>query len=316
MENAKKLKRTTAKMAAVPLAVVLVTVVLQLGVRFLGRMGFFSRLLASETAVLLIKSFSQVAAYLFAVLFVRYVMGRDLMRIKFIPRKGINPAPVALAAVGIIIALSRFTAIFNDTFFGFFDSGLKQDIFAKYNIFVILITTVIIPAFFEELVFRGLILTNLLPHGRTFAIIVSGIIFGAVHGTVSQILFATLAGIVLGWVYVETGSIWCGIFVHFINNLVSVCEGAIISALPYNTAMKYVYIIEITILLIGIISAVAAVSAMKKRKEQATENGFFGVTPATFRGAESNMGLRNCIAAFFNPVMIVFLLYSFLPIIL
>ncbi len=316
MENVKKMKRTTMKMAAVPLVVVLVTVVLQLAVVFLRERGLLPSFLMSETVALLISSFSQTAAYLFSVLFVRYLMGSDLMRIRFHPRKGVNPVPIALAAVALIIAASRFTAVINDTFFGFFYSGLEQDIFEKYNIFVILITSVIIPAFFEELVFRGLILTNLLPFGRTFAIVVSGIIFGAIHGTVSQILFATLAGIVLGWVYVETGSLWCGIFVHFINNLVSVCEGAIISALPYATAMKYVYIIEITVLLIGIISAAAAVSAMKRRKEQATENGFFGITPVTFRGAESNIGLRDGIAAFFNPVMIVFLLYSFLLIIL
>ena len=314
MDNLKQTKITTAKMAAVPLAIELVAVVLQLGIKFLYRMGFFSRLLSSGTAVLLITNFCLVAAYLFAVLFTRYVMGQDLVRIRFSPRKSVNPVPIALAAVGIIIATSRFTSAFNDTFFGFFDSGLEQDVFARYNIFVILITTVIIPAFFEELVFRGLILTNLLHGGRAYAIVVSGIIFGAIHGNVSQILFATLAGIVLGWVYVETGSLWCGIFVHFINNLISVCEGAIISALPYSTAMKYVYIIEITVLLIGAISAVSALSAMKKRKERATENGFFGITPVTFRGAESDMSVREGITAFFNPVMIVFLLYSFLPI--
>ena len=243
-------------------------------------------------------------------------MGNDLMRIKFRPRKGVNPVSLALAAVALIIAASRFTAIFNDAFFGFFDVGPEQDIFEKYNIFVILITSVIIPAFFEELVFRGLILTNLLPYGRAFAIVVSAVIFGAIPGTVTQILFATLAGVVLGWIYVETGSIWCGIFVHFINNLVSVCEGAIISALPYNTAMKYVYIIEITVLTLGIISAVASFFAEKKRKEQATQNGFFGITPVTFRGVETRVGIKDGLTAFFNPVMIVFLLYSFLPIFL
>lgn len=316
MENVKKMKRTTMKMAAVPLLIVLVTVVLQLAVLFLGRRGLVPSIAMGETAAFLIASFSQVAAYLFSVLFVKYVMGNDLVRIKFRPRKGVNPVSLALAAVALIIAASRFTAIFNDAFFGFFDVGPEQDIFEKYNIFVILITSVIIPAFFEELVFRGLILTNLLPYGRAFAIVVSAVIFGAIHGTVTQILFATLAGVVLGWIYVETGSIWCGIFVHFINNLVSVCEGAIISALPYNTAMKYVYIIEITVLTLGIISAVASFFAEKKRKEQATQNGFFGITPVTFRGVETRVGIKDGLTAFFNPVMIVFLLYSFLPIFL
>ena len=108
MENVKKMKRTTMKMAAVPLLVVLVTVVLQLGVLFVRRQGLLVGIFASETADFLISSFSQMAAYLFSVLFVKYVMGKDLMRIRFRPRKGVNPVPVALAAVAPLPLLRYF----------------------------------------------------------------------------------------------------------------------------------------------------------------------------------------------------------------
>lgn len=316
MKEANKMKKTTTKMAAVPLFVVFATVAVQLAVLFLIRRGLIPGDKAGDDASLLMAGFSQVAAYVLTVVFVRIIMGRDMTGIMFRPRNGVNPVPLILAAVGLIIAASGFTAMINDSVYGFFEVGSDTDMFAENNIFVIFIVSVLIPAFFEELVFRGLILTNLLPYGRTFAIIVSGVIFGVVHGTVTQILFATLAGIVLGWVYVETGSLWCGILVHFINNLISICEGAIISALPYGTALKYIYIIEIAVLAVGLASAVYAVSSMKKRRERATENGFFGTKPEIFRPAEKTIELKAGLAAFFNPVMIVFLLYSFLPILL
>ncbi len=316
MEDLRKMKSTTAKMAAVPLFVILVTVVIQLVLVFAIELELIPGIVLDPDSSVLLASFSQVVAYLLAVFFVKLLMKKDSVKIRFRPRSGMSIAPLILAAVGLIIAASRFSAILNSIFFGYFDVASDSDMFAENNIFVIFIVTVIIPAFFEELVFRGLILTNLLPYGRSFAIIVSGIIFGVIHGTVSQILFATLAGIVLGWIYVETDSVWCGVLVHFINNLISVCEGGIISALPYETAIKYIYIIEIAVLLIGIASAVYVAKTMKRRRESATENGFFGIKPSIFRPAEKAVDLRSGLSAFFNPIMIIFVLYSILPIFL
>ena len=42
------------------------------------------------------------------------------------------------------------------------------------------------------------------------------------HGNLVQIPFAFLAGLIIGFVVVETGSFWSGVIIHFINNLMSV----------------------------------------------------------------------------------------------
>lgn len=81
------------------------------------------------------------------------------------------------------------------------------------------ISSVILPAIVEELIFRGYILHLLLPHGRTFAILVSGVLFGVMHFYLPQLLYATVAGILIGYLVVQSGSVWCGIFLHIINNL-------------------------------------------------------------------------------------------------
>ena len=94
----------------------------------------------------------------------------------------------------------------------------------------------------EEMVFRGAILRVLLaplapskpPRGEALmspsgddrgagpmvwcAILISALLFGAVHGNVQQFVHATLIGLLLGWMYYRTNSIVPGIVFHWINN--------------------------------------------------------------------------------------------------
>ena len=75
----------------------------------------------------------------------------------------------------------------------------------------------------EELVFRGAILQALLEFSHSsrstfFAILISALIFGAVHGNVPQGVHATLIGLLLGWMYWRTRSIVPGVVFHWINN--------------------------------------------------------------------------------------------------
>lgn len=71
----------------------------------------------------------------------------------------------------------------------------------------------------EEVLFRGLILRVLEPMGKQFAIVVSAILFGLLHGNVVQIPFGFLVGLVLGYVTVEYSIFWA-IVLHVINNFV------------------------------------------------------------------------------------------------
>lgn len=71
----------------------------------------------------------------------------------------------------------------------------------------------------EELLCRGLVLRLIQPYGKRFAILVSAILFGLFHGNIVQIPFATLVGLVLGYVTVEF-SIWWAILLHIINNFI------------------------------------------------------------------------------------------------
>lgn len=59
-------------------------------------------------------------------------------------------------------------------------------------------------AIFEEIIFRGIILENLKKYGELFAIIVSAVIFGLMHGI--RFGHSFIAGLILGFIYVITGT--------------------------------------------------------------------------------------------------------------
>ena len=77
----------------------------------------------------------------------------------------------------------------------------------------------------EEMVFRGAILRTLLAYFNNrlpwIPIVVSALLFGAVHGNLAQFVNAFALGLVLGWLYYRTHSIIPGLAWHWANNSVA-----------------------------------------------------------------------------------------------
>jgi membrane protease YdiL (CAAX protease family) len=76
----------------------------------------------------------------------------------------------------------------------------------------------------EEVLFRGAIQGILMRHfGKPWpAIIVASLIFGIFHWNPIQAVYATLLGMVLGWIYYRTGSLLSVIVGHVLNNSIAV----------------------------------------------------------------------------------------------
>lgn len=85
----------------------------------------------------------------------------------------------------------------------------------------------VLPAFFEELVFRGIMLnTTEKSMGTVRAVFVSGFCFAIFHGALEQSIYQFLAGCLFAFVALRSGSILPGILMHFINNGIVVVLGA------------------------------------------------------------------------------------------
>jgi uncharacterized protein len=83
-----------------------------------------------------------------------------------------------------------------------------------------LVSMAFLPAISEEFFFRGAIQKLLLrivknPH---IAILIGAIIFSAAHGQIYGFLPRLILGLILGYLFYWSGSIWPGVFFHFINN--------------------------------------------------------------------------------------------------
>ena len=90
------------------------------------------------------------------------------------------------------------------------------------NIFAVTIKHALLPAFFEEALFRFVPLMLLIPYSKKNALALSSVMFAAVHCSLFQIPYALLASFMLSLLALATGSIFPCILVHFLNNLVSI----------------------------------------------------------------------------------------------
>lgn len=87
-----------------------------------------------------------------------------------------------------------------------------------------LVMLAILPAMFEETIFRGG-MQNLLSRwwkSPILSIVVTAIVFSMVHGSYFGFLSRAVLGFLLGWMYYRTGNIWLNIIAHAANNAVAV----------------------------------------------------------------------------------------------
>ena len=77
----------------------------------------------------------------------------------------------------------------------------------------------LLPAVCEELAFRGFILSGFRHVGhKWWAIALSAVAFGMVHTFLHQKISATMMGMIIGYVAVQTSSIWPCILLHTVHN--------------------------------------------------------------------------------------------------
>ena len=74
------------------------------------------------------------------------------------------------------------------------------------------------PALCEETFFRGLMLSGLRRWGGWAAIGITALLFGLLHGSIYRLLPTFILGLVLGYAVWRSGSLYCSILIHGLNN--------------------------------------------------------------------------------------------------
>lgn len=125
------------------------------------------------------------------------------------------------------------------------------------------VCTALLPALFEEFVFRGVILGTLRRYGDFTAVLISALLFGLIHSTIAQIPFALAVGVALGIITVKTNSLLPGIIIHFANNLIAVVNTGLIKSDNDGIAVLFYYATS----LLFIIGGVYAVRYLYKKTD-------------------------------------------------
>ena len=100
-----------------------------------------------------------------------------------------------------------------------------------------LIIMAVIPAFGEELLFRGVLQKIFIRMTKNvhWGIVITAALFSAVHFQFLGFLPRFLLGLMLGYAVVMTGSLWSSIWLHFVNNASTV----LVYYLHYNHVLKF-----------------------------------------------------------------------------
>ncbi len=221
------------------------------------------------------------------------------------------------------IAVCLAMAYVNYLVMEFFDYSTFYDLYLpddpldeNYKLILAVISTALVPALCEEYLFRGVILTNLMPYGKVNAVIISSLLFGLMHQNGGQIIYTTVAGIALGLVYVRTRSLWGGMLIHFFNNLFSVFEQLLTDRLVYDKANMICTIMETVIFVVGVICIIVLICAERRNNRTFDDSGFGVVVEADENYIERPLKRGGIGKMFTSPTILIFLIISVLQMVL
>lgn len=244
---------------------------------------------ANANMVRLMQFFSTLGLFFLpALLYARYCHGkiwkhlgmnrlpdpRDLL-LMLLLMIAVGPLVAALQELFSLIPWSQSArAMFKSAEDGYFKQvAVIARMDSTLDLILSLLVVALLPAVFEEMLFRGA-LQNLLI--RWFkhplaAILLTSVVFSAVHGSYLGFLSRVALGAVLGFMYYRTGNLWVSILAHAFNNGMAVM--AIYLAKQPGKPLDFSKLDEHYPLWAGAISLIVAVALGILFNRKASSNG-------------------------------------------
>lgn len=196
---------------------------------------------ADPTGLILINGFSQIVVLIGLPLVLckgLHIEVRETMHL-YRPKKGhiilfLLAIPLTISAQMFGSALSSiwmdFLSLFPDLYSQLLEiQKLMDDMMAQlvkietpFELFIMLIGVALIPAITEEFFFRGFLFTNIERSGEylktAMAVMLTSLAFGASHMSPFNLPGLALLGALFAWMMVTSGTIYVGMFAHFLNN--------------------------------------------------------------------------------------------------
>ncbi len=125
-----------------------------------------------------------------------------------------------IITIGITALLEE---IFDTTFPNRLDETLENA-----NLWLAILSTVVIAPIMEELIFRKQLCDRLAPYGEWQAVIFSALAFSLFHTNLQQMLYAFTLGCLFGVIYVRTGKVIYTVILHAIVNFIGSVPGLLL----------------------------------------------------------------------------------------
>ena len=176
---------------------------------------FIAQIFGSGSFITLI--ISQIVVFIIPFMLYFFISGdsvKDMFKIKKISIANIIIiALISIFIQPILMAISAVSSYFFGSSTTDYVSSMKD-----MPIYMIVLTTAVFPAIFEELTYRGIVFSNLRNKSITKACVFTGLLFGMAHLNGEQFFYAFFMGAVLSYFVYKTGSILSSIVSHFTIN--------------------------------------------------------------------------------------------------
>ena len=169
-----------------------------------------------------------------------------------------------------LLSLSELNSLFLEflSIFGYENAGLSIPSLNGMGFVGVLFVVAVLPAIFEEWVFRGLLLKGMHSFGRVGAVLISGALFALYHQNPAQTVYQFCCGVGFALVALRAGSFLPAVVSHFINNALIIT----LYKFGVTTFAPPVYIIILCVSVVCLAAALLWLFVFDKQAEKTQEN--------------------------------------------
>ncbi|MDD4839562.1 MAG: type II CAAX endopeptidase family protein [Clostridia bacterium] len=156
-------------------------------------------------------------------------------------------------AIFTIVAFLPLSQIFANFLFAIgWSGGVSAPLSSNIGVYLFSILVIaLFPAFGEELLMRGALLSGLKSRTPLFAVLICSLIFSLMHANAIQTVHQFFFGIVLCVTCMMSRSLIAPIILHFLNNFISLTITAYVPALNNLDLGAYNYLLWVCCIIIG-----------------------------------------------------------------
>ena len=148
---------------------------------------------------------------------------------------------------------------------GYESEGISVPSLDGFGYVGVLFVVAFLPAVFEEIFFRGLLLKGLKQYGEVFAVLVCGALFSLYHKNPAQTVYQFVCGVAFALVAIRSGSILPTVISHFFNNAL------IITMEKFGWSLDAIYLPFLIVSILCLVSSVVYLGFFDKQSQEFLE---------------------------------------------